>query len=58
MKRFSCLKAAWPFNRVPAWGVSLAPKWAVRIQRDFRAVRVSNATTMQERVVDGIVFKP
>ena len=38
--------------------VSLASKWAVRIQGDFRAVRVSNVTTKQERVVDGIVFKP
>ena len=38
--------------------VTLAPKWAVRVQGDFRAVRVSGATTKQERVAAGIVFKP
>jgi len=38
--------------------VTLAPKWAVRVQSDFRAVRASGATTKQERVAAGIVFKP
>ena len=40
--------------------VSLAPKWAVRIQGDFRAIRVSSTstTTKQERVVAGLVFRP
>ncbi len=38
--------------------VTLAPKWAVRVQGDFRAVRVSGATTKQERIAAGIVFKP
>jgi hypothetical protein len=38
--------------------VTLAPKWAVRVQGDFRAVRTSGATTKQERVAAGIVFKP
>jgi hypothetical protein len=38
--------------------VTLAPKWAVRVQGDFRAVRASGATTKQERVAAGIVFKP
>ena len=38
--------------------ITLAPKWAVRVQGDFRAVRASGATTNQERVAAGIVFKP
>ena len=40
--------------------VSLASKWAVRIQGDFRAIRVSSTstTTKQERVVAGFVFRP
>jgi hypothetical protein len=31
---------------------------AVRVAGEFRAVRVSGATTKQERVAAGIVFKP
>jgi len=38
--------------------VTLVPKWAVRVQGDFRAVRVSGATTKQDRVAASIVFKP
>jgi hypothetical protein len=38
--------------------VTLAAKWAVRLQGDFRTVRVSGATTKQERVAAGIAFKP
>ena len=38
--------------------VSLAPRWAVRVQGDFRAVRVSGTTTKQDRVVAGLVFRP
>ena len=38
--------------------VMLAPKWAVRVQGDFRAVRANSATTKQERFVAGLVFKP
>ena len=38
--------------------VTFAPKWAVRVQGDFRGVRVSGATTKQERIAAGIVFKP
>ena len=38
--------------------VTLAPKWAVRVQGDFRAIRASGSTTKQERVAAGIVFKP
>jgi hypothetical protein len=38
--------------------VTLAPKWAVRVQGDFRAVHMNGATTKQERVAAGIVFKP
>jgi Outer membrane protein beta-barrel domain len=38
--------------------VTLAPKWAVRVQGDFRAVRVISGTNKQERFVAGLVFKP
>jgi len=38
--------------------VTLVPKWAVRVQGDFRALRVSGATTRQERVAASLVFNP
>jgi hypothetical protein len=36
----------------------LAIPHAAMVQGDFRAVRLNGATSMQERVAAGIVFKP
>jgi hypothetical protein len=44
----------------PGGGIDIrvAPRWAVRVQGDFRAVRETGTTSNQERFVAGVVFRP
>lgn len=38
--------------------IGIGPKWAVRFEGDYRAVRANAATTKQERFLVGLVFHP
>ncbi|HEX3704472.1 MAG TPA: outer membrane beta-barrel protein [Vicinamibacterales bacterium] len=38
--------------------IDVGPKWAVRFEGDYRAVRANAATTKQERFLVGLVFHP
>jgi hypothetical protein len=38
--------------------ISIAPKWAVRFQGDYRAIRASVTMVKQERFMAGLVFHP
>ena len=38
--------------------VGVGPKWAVRLQGNYRVIRASAVTTKQERFLAGLVFHP